>query len=61
MVNHFCDCCGDMSIIIIPLEVKYPDGEKITINLCLECNKKIKDSRKHFVAEMLRILLEDET
>ena len=57
----FCDSCGERTKASVPLEVKYPDGAKTVINLCLDCNEKIKGSRKRLVAEMLRILTEDET
>ena len=55
----FCDCCGDLVTASVPIEVKFPDGAEITINVCLDCWwRYFEKSRKHRVAKLLEVLME---
>ena len=53
----WCDACGDMTKAWKPIEVKFPDGSTLVINVCLECwNRDFEGSRKLKVARLLQIL-----
>jgi len=59
-MHVWCDMCGDITVAYVPIEVKFFDGSKLTINLCLDCWKKFKSkSRKYLVAQILKIFLEE--
>lgn len=58
-MDAFCDGCGDITVIWVPLEVRFPDGSRLTINLCLDCWKQLQESRKHKVARILKLLLDE--
>ena len=56
----WCDCCGDLTKAWKPIDVRFPDGTEITINICLECwDRDFEESRKLKVARLLEILRRD--
>jgi len=56
-VPVFCDDCGDIVVAWKPINVRFPDGSEIVINLCLECWAKFERmSRRLKVAKLLKIL-----
>jgi hypothetical protein len=55
----WCDLCGDITVAYVPIEVRFVDGSSLTINLCLDCWKRVKRSRKYLVAQLLKYLTEE--
>jgi len=35
----WCDLYGDITVAYVPIEVKFFDGSRLPINLCLDCWK----------------------
>lgn len=52
----FCDCCGDLTKAWKPIQVRFPDGSKLVINVCLECWRDFEGSRKLKVARLVAVL-----
>jgi hypothetical protein len=62
----FCDNpdCGDITKVVKPVELTFPSGEKLKINLCLDCypeRERIKEKirrnpHKFKAARLLKIL-----
>ena len=52
----WCDVCGDLTKAYKPIEVRFPDGSTLVINVCLECWRDFEGSRKLKVARIVSIL-----
>ena len=56
----WCDVCGDLTKAWKPIEVKFPDGSTLVINICLQCYAEIEKSRKFKVAQLVKMLFKGE-
>lgn len=53
----WCDVCGDITKAWKPVEVRFPGGSKLVINVCLGCwEKYFEESRKVKVAKVIEVL-----
>jgi len=52
----FCDVCGDITVAWKPLEVRFPDGSILVINVCLQCYTDLEKSRKFKVAQIIKTI-----
>ena len=59
-MDVWCDLCGDMTVAYVPIEIRFFDGAKLTINLCLDCWERLKrKSRKYLVARLMKYIFEE--